>query len=283
VIRALLLLAAATCHAQTWKVEPEAPRQGDTIRLSAGAGAASARMGDRQVRLFTEADGTRFGLMPVGALLEAGSRTIEFLDTAGRVLHTATVNIRDARFPKQNIQAGKAVLELKPAPGELETMRALRTTVSDVRRWEEPFVTPVPGCMTSPYGVTRLHNGKPTGNYHGGVDQRAPAGEPIHATTSGTVKVARMFNVHGGTVGIDHGQGVTSAYLHMSRIAATEGAAVKKGDVIGYVGATGRATGPHLHWTIAVNGVPVNPRQWVELAPCAARAILRSNGRNPRR
>jgi murein DD-endopeptidase MepM/ murein hydrolase activator NlpD len=86
------------------------------------------------------------------------------------------------------------------------------------------------------------------------------------------VKIVRLFNMHGGTVGIDHGQGVTSAYLHMSKFAATEGAVVRKGDLIGYVGTTGRSTAPHLHWGISVNGVHVNPLQWVTVPSCESTA-----------
>ena len=71
-------------------------------------------------------------------------------------------------------------------------------------------------------------------------------------------------------MGLDHGQAVTSFYLHMSKFATTEGASVKKGDVIGYVGTTGRSTAPHLHWSIAVNGSNVNPLQWVRVPPCSA-------------
>ena len=81
-----------------------------------------------------------------------------------------------------------------------------------------------------------------------------------------------MFNLRGGTVGIDHGQGLSSIYLHMSSFAVAEGALVNKGDVIGYVGATGRATGAHLHWTLYANGVAVNPQQWVAVQPCTAAA-----------
>jgi murein DD-endopeptidase MepM/ murein hydrolase activator NlpD len=282
-VRWLLFVIAAACSAQTWSVEPQTARQGDTIRLRGEQHASSARMADRTVRLFADPDGTRSGLMPVRALLEPGSYTLEFLNGAGRVLHTAAVTVRDAHFPRQNIRIGKAIQELKPAPGEMDTMEGLRNAVTDIRHWDEPFVAPLPGCQTSPYGVRRLHNGKPTGSYHSGVDQRGAGGAPIHAIASGTVRVARMFNIHGGTIGIDHGQGVTSAYLHMSRFAVAEGATVRKGDVIGYVGSTGRSTGPHLHWSLAVNGVQVNPTQWIALKPCNARAILRSNGRNPRR
>ena len=80
----------------------------------------------------------------------------------------------------------------------------------------------------------------------------------------------RQFNIHGGTVAIDHGQGVGSLYLHLSRFAAREGARVAQGDVIGYAGSTGRSSAPHLHWSLYVNGVPVNPRQWLALKPCQA-------------
>jgi murein DD-endopeptidase MepM/ murein hydrolase activator NlpD len=74
---------------------------------------------------------------------------------------------------------------------------------------------------------------------------------------------------HGGTAGIDDGQGLSSIYLHLSKFAVKEGAAVAKGGVIGYVGSTGRSTATHLHWSLYVNGVPVNPRQWPKVQPCA--------------
>lgn len=222
------------------------------------------------VPLFAQADGSRAGLMPVPVDHAPGQHSIEFLDASGGVLHSAAATVRDGRFATQNIVIAPSKTQVKPSPGEMEAVAALRATVSPVRHWEEPFALPVPGCMNSPFGVQRLHNGKPTGNYHRGVDQRGPKGRAIRAVAAGEVKIARMFNIHGGTVGIDHGQGVTSFYLHMSRFAVKEGAMVKKGEVIGYVGATGFATGPHLHWGLYVNGVPVQPRQWVKLAPCAA-------------
>jgi murein DD-endopeptidase MepM/ murein hydrolase activator NlpD len=117
--------------------------------------------------------------------------------------------------------------------------------------------------------VKRLHNGKPTGEYHGGVDQRTPEGEPIRAVAAGTVKFARSFQVLGNAVGVDHGQGLESMYLHMSSLTAAEGAHVERGDTLGYAGSTGRSTGPHLHWVLYVNGVNVNPAQWMKLPPCA--------------
>jgi murein DD-endopeptidase MepM/ murein hydrolase activator NlpD len=95
-------------------------------------------------------------------------------------------------------------------------------------------------------------------------------GAPIHAVAAGTVRIVQMFQLRGGTVAIDHGQGLETIYMHMSRFAAKEGQKVKAGDVIGYVGSTGRATGPHLHWSLYANGHPVSPNQWVKLTSCSA-------------
>jgi hypothetical protein len=111
--------------------------------------------------------------------------------------------------------------------------------------------------MTSRFAVQRYLNGKPTGNFHAGLDQRSPAGTPVHAMDGGIVKIVREWNLHGRTVGIDHGQGLESIYLYMSKLAVTEGATVKKGEVIGYGASSGRLTirvlserrtGPHLGW-----------------------------------
>ena len=208
--------------------------------------------------------------MPIPALEKPGEYKLELLDTNGAVTETTPIRVADAHYPAQNIVISKALSELKATPDEVEITAAFRKEVTDQRYWAEPLIAPVPGCMTSLFGVRRLHNGKPTGDYHGGLDLRAPAGQPIRATAAGVVKIARQLNVHGGTVAIDHGQGLESMYLHMSKIAATEGAMVAQGDVIGYAGSTGRSTGPHVHWTLYANGVPVNPLQWVTVRACAA-------------
>jgi murein DD-endopeptidase MepM/ murein hydrolase activator NlpD len=169
-----------------------------------------------------------------------------------------------------NVALGKETAELKPAPDEMETVKKFRTMLTDHRHWAEPFVLPLPGCRSSPYGVQRYYNGKPSGNIHSGYDQHGLPGEPIRAIADGAVVIVRQWNIHGNTVAIDHGQGVGSIYLHMSKFAVAEGATVRKGDVIGYVGSTGRSNGPHLHWSLYVNGVAVNPGQWVTVKPCVA-------------
>jgi murein DD-endopeptidase MepM/ murein hydrolase activator NlpD len=85
------------------------------------------------------------------------------------------------------------------------------------------------------------------------------------------VKLVEKYNLRGGTVAVDHGQGVETIYLHMSAFNAKEGQHVTPSDVIGYIGSTGRATGPHVHWTLYVNGEAMNPGQWMKLENCPAR------------
>lgn len=269
-MRWVMLLASATAFGQSFDLKPAAVRQGETVRVSSAGEAESARMNGRTVRLFTQPEGARLGLMPVPVDERPGKYPVEFVAKDGEVLHTATVTVLDARYPRQNIILGKAQQALKPSPGEMETVAAFRRNVSADRHWEEAFVAPVAGCMSSLFGVRRLYNGRYSGNFHSGVDQRAPAGQPIRAFSAGVVKLVRDFNIHGGTVGIDHGQGLQSIYLHMSGFAVKEGQAVRQGDVIGYIGSTGRSTAPHLHWSLYANGVPVSPLQWVKLKTCAA-------------
>jgi murein DD-endopeptidase MepM/ murein hydrolase activator NlpD len=275
-------VSALASGAQQCSVKPAIIPLGETVRLqcraaasggdAAGTVVAAARLKDRSIKMFKQKDGTWFGLMPIAEADIPGAYSVEFLAATGETVDSAKLTIRPTVFPTQNVNLAPQIEELKSSPEEIQTLTAFRNSVSDERFWDDPLVAPVSGCMLSPFGVKRLHNGKPTGEFHGGVDQRAAAGSPIHAAASGEVKIAQPFTVLGGTVAIDHGQGLETMYLHMSKIAVQPGARVSKGDVIGYVGATGRANGPHLHWLIDVNGIPVNPRQWVTLAACGATA-----------
>ena len=276
IFAAVIFIALLSCvaDAQQCTVKPATIPLGETVRLrcEGATGVASARLKDRTVKMFKQADGTSQALMPVAVLDIPGTFSVEFLSADGSAIDSAKLVIRPTVFPTQNVNLAPQIEELKSSPEEIQTLAAFRGTVSNEKFWDDPFVTPVTGCMLSPFGVKRLHNGKPTGEFHGGVDQRAAAGSPIRAAAAGEVKIAKPFTVLGGTVAIDHGQGLETMYLHMSKIAVQPGAHVNKGDVIGYVGATGRANGPHLHWLIDVDGVPVNPRQWVTLAACGAAA-----------
>jgi murein DD-endopeptidase MepM/ murein hydrolase activator NlpD len=264
---ALLLLASV------FTIGPEKVKQGGVIRIETKeAGAFTARMGERRVRLFPDADGGQLGLMPVAADAAAGFTQVVVEDAEGSVVTEARVEVMDARFPVQNIRVTPGVQALRAAPGEMEAIREFQGTVSESRYWRTPFRQPVPGCLISPFGVQRHHNGKPTGNYHRGIDQRAAVGVPVRAPAAGLVRLAKMYRLHGGSVGLDHGHGVATIHIHLSKLSVKPGDRVAAGDVIGVAGATGFATGPHLHWGLYVHGVPVNPLDWIPAVPrCAAK------------
>jgi biotin carboxyl carrier protein len=124
--------------------------------------------------------------------------------------------------------------------------------------WEGVFELPTPGAVTSQFGNQRTYNGE-LKSTHFGVDLRADTTTPIHATNTGKVLLAHLFFMAGNMVLLDHGHGIYSSYAHLSEIKVKPGDVVKKGDVLGIAGATGRVTGPHLHWGMRANGVPVDP------------------------
>lgn len=235
-------------------------KQGTVLRVQAGG--ASAEFLGRRIPIF---DGV--GLVPVPVTQAPGTFPLKVFDQEGKVLFEQRVTVLDGNYPRQNIRASKSMQSLTPLAGEREAINALKATASAKRSWSEPFQSPTNDCRNSPFGVKRYHNGVFSGRFHGGVDLRSPLGRPVVAASGGVIRIAQMFRLHGGTIGIDHGQGVTSLYLHLSKLAVTEGTVVKTGDLVGYVGATGFATGPHLHWALNVHGVPVQPEQWTGTLP----------------
>ena len=285
---------ASSTHAQQCTVKPAAISLGQAVRLRCEAPAATARLNEnvsahqdehpsehlngqvdehpngRTVRLFRQESGDWEGLLPIAVEDTPGTYPVAFLAEDGSTLASVNLTIRKTIFPTQNVVLAPQIEALHTTTEERQTLTTFRDSVSDVKYWDDPLVAPLPGCVISPFGVKRLHNGKPTGEIHAGIDQRGAAGTPIRAVAAGVVKIVQPFNVLGGTVAIDHGQGLETMYLHMSKLNVEPGDHVKKGDVIGYVGSTGRANGPHLHWVVYVNGVPQNPQQWVTLKSCTA-------------
>lgn len=254
--------------AQQCSLAPKSANLGETLRLTCAGDVAFAKWNGRTVRLFPQPDGKSFGLMPISVKDSPGPASMEFLSKDGTAVAAEKFIVRPTRFPSENVRLSPDIEALHSTPEEIQLLTGFRNEVTDSRYWQDPFEAPVDGCVTSPFGVKRLHNGKPTGEFHGGVDQRTPAGEAIRAIADGRVIFAKQFNVLGNAVGLDHGQGLGSMYLHMTKLAVEDGAFVKKGDVLGYAGSTGRSTGPHLHWVLYANGVNVNPAQWVKLSAC---------------
>lgn len=126
------------------------------------------------------------------------------------------------------------------------------------RYWHGNFVRPVVGKLSTPFGLGRILNGEPR-SPHSGVDLRAKVGEPVRATNHGRIVLVGEFFFHGTAVVIDHGWGLYSMYFHLSKANVSEGDLVGKNYVIGLAGSTGRATGPHLHWGVRLEGARVDP------------------------
>ena len=141
---------------------------------------------------------------------------------------------------------------------EAALLAAIWRGSAGMRLWATGFVRPVPQAANSAFGTRSIFNGKPR-NSHGGADFLSPAGTPIQAPNAGRIAVARNLYYSGNTVIIDHGLGVFSTLAHLSRIDVHEGILVAPGQSIGLVGATGRVTGPHLHWAVRAGNARVDP------------------------
>jgi murein DD-endopeptidase MepM/ murein hydrolase activator NlpD len=259
---------AVPVPSQKCTVTPKQVKLGETLRITCSPEFSSATLNGRAAKLFPQSSGNNFGLLPISVKDVPGPATVTVSHSDGGSPRQLSIVIRKTVFPSQNVSLSPEIEALHSTPEEIALLTGFKEKISDARYWQDPLAPPVSGCVTSPFGVKRLHNGKATGEYHGGVDQRTPAGEPIRAVTAGTITFAQQFNVLGNAVGVDHGQGLASMYLHMSKLVVTPGAQVQRGDILGYAGSTGRSTGPHLHWVLYVNGVNVNPAQWIELQPC---------------
>lgn len=145
-------------------------------------------------------------------------------------------------------------------PAELARIAAARGRVTGAQGWRQRFGWPATGRISTLFGSQRIYAGQP-GAYHSGIDIALPVGTPVCAPADGVVILAASapFTLEGILLMLDHGMGLASAFLHLSRITVPEGAAVRQGEPVGAVGATGRATGPHLHWGLAWHGARLDP------------------------
>jgi hypothetical protein len=143
---------------------------------------------------------------------------------------------------------------------ELAAINAARARHSESNGWLQPFVWPVRGRISGRFGSQRIYQGVP-GSYHSGLDIAPGNGVPYVAPADGVVVLAaqKPFSLEGNLVIIDHGMGLNSAFLHSSRLAVKQGDRVKQGQLIGYIGATGRASGPHLHWSLKWQDARMDP------------------------
>lgn len=150
-------------------------------------------------------------------------------------------------------------------------------TLSDwVRASEAPSLWPVAGRLTSSFGE-RIDPFNGEGAFHRGVDISSAYGNPIVAPADGVVEFAGFMSGYGRLIKIDHGHGLTTRYGHLSGFAVRDGQSVKRGDVIGYVGTTGRVTSPHLHYEVRINETPVNPHKYLRTTVARTRRLAQGS------
>ncbi len=165
-----------------------------------------------------------------------------------------------------NVDPGKAKPNkenLKRIAREREEANKIYSIYTQKRYWNSPFIYPLNSTITSPYGVARVFN-KEVKSFHSGTDFRAAVGTPIAASNDGIVVIAKDRFLSGKGVVIDHGESIFSMYYHCDELKVVEGQRVKKGEIIALSGRSGRVSGPHLHFGFLVNGVLVDPLNFIE-------------------
>ena len=213
-------------------------------------------------------------LLPVPLDSGAKSLVLKARTQDGRQAE-ARVALFDKKRPVQALRVDKKYVD--PPAAVQERIRKDREKAgkaldnySPERLWTAPFARPVPGGVSSKFGLKRVFNDQPRG-VHRGLDLRGAEGTPILACADGRVVLADDLYFSGNAVYIDHGQGVFTSYLHMSRILVRPGDVVRRGQIIGKVGSTGRVTGPHLHLSLIVLGQAVDPEPLLEARSAARR------------
>jgi murein DD-endopeptidase MepM/ murein hydrolase activator NlpD len=187
-----------------------------------------------------------------------------------KIACSATIEVRAGRFATEKLTVGKQFVEpsaeqIKRADEERQKLRDIFDQVTPQRLWDGMFRIPLDGATTgSNFGRRRILNGNP-GSPHGGADFPAVTGTPVHAAQRGRVVLAEELFFSGNTVVIDHGLGIYTFYGHLSEIDVKVGDELETSAVLGKVGATGRVTGPHLHWGLTVERARVNPVLIVKL------------------
>jgi murein DD-endopeptidase MepM/ murein hydrolase activator NlpD len=193
---------------------------------------------------------------PVGVLvarLAAGGEVRQTLAIAPRAWDISRLNTLP-KYPVPRPEFERA------RPAELAQINAARALRSDSQGWRQTFLWPAVGRISTLFGSQRIYRGEP-GAYHSGIDIARPTGTVVLAPADGVVVLAaaRPFTLEGNLLMIDHGMGLNTAFMHLSRIDVKLGQQVRRGQPVGAVGRTGRATGPHLHWSLKWRDARIDP------------------------
>ena len=269
------LAAAAVCLGLPARAQPQegyisrkldARVPGGVAVLNLGDGAAAPQVTylNRPVLVVREADKQWIAVVGIPLSVKPGQEQVQVKDAGGTREVTFTVGAKD--YVAQHITL-KNQRQVDPNPDDLKRIERELAEQIEAYRGFRAGVTPSNvildrpvsgGRLSSPFGLRRFFNGQER-NPHSGLDFAVPAGTPIKAPAAGVVVLVGDYFFNGKTVFLDHGQGFISMFCHMSAISVKVGDEVPRGGVVGKVGATGRATGPHLHWNVSLNDARIDP------------------------
>jgi murein DD-endopeptidase MepM/ murein hydrolase activator NlpD len=209
-----------------------------------------------------------WALVPVPALTAPGEKLLAV--RAGRTEVTIPIPLQAGSFDMYHIpaDASRPILDqaqkVRAEAAQLNELVSSRSATGWTPR--SRFSSPLEGDFphSSPYGSRRTYEPNPAISAHEGEDFSAPAGTPVTAPAEGVVVLAEPLFVRGNAVILDHGSGVFTGYWHLQELAVQQGDRVAAGQLLGRVGSTGLSTGAHLHWELRVNGLPVDPLQWLD-------------------
>jgi len=260
---------SAPATAPTVQVQPANPQLGDTLSVviqGNGSANPSIAFNKKTYTAFPIGSNRYRALLPTTPQFSAGRQPLQV--TVDGTVKDLAVQLRDRTFPTQSIWLGNGG-GTEGTDHEFDRVDAFKALITPDKLWNGAFKRPSTGEVTTVYGVRRYYNGEFAEDYyHRGVDYAGEVGSAVVSPAAGKVvlvgRVADGFEIHGNTVGVDHGQGVSSILIHLSRIDVKEGDTVQAGQTIGGIGSTGAATGPHLHWGLYVNGLSIDPVPWRE-------------------
>jgi hypothetical protein len=256
--------SGASATPDEWMLDPEHVRVGDifrvTMRLPAGVKEGTVTFQGRSVPGF-ETGGLLNAYLGVDLDVTPGDHTIEY--AMGPTSGSVVIVIHDRTFARESLKVDSKYTELDAktqarVSRETEELNAIWRDIGKQRLWTKGFNLPTAGELGSPFGLRRVFNDKPR-SPHAGHDIKAPVGTPVHASNTGKVALAKDLFFTGNTVILDHGLGLFTLYAHLSQIDVKAGETVERAQRIGAVGATGRVTGPHLHWGVKLAGARVDP------------------------
>lgn len=253
-------------------IAPDLLTQGEALSItveSEEASGVAATIGARSWNLIETEPGLWWGVIAIPRDADTGSTdvVIDLYGPAGSWLRSISsqIIVLASAAPFEEVILGGTGITADPA--EIQRDHDVRfvdnVSVSGPARWQGPWLVPAQGEVTGVFGSKRSYDGVPSDGWHHGHDIAADHGDPIVAPAPGTVAWTGELVIHGIGVLVDHGAGVYSGYWHMSLVAVREGMEVASGDWLGNIGTTGLSTGPHLHWEVIIQGIDVDPVQWL--------------------